>query len=151
MWFNCDDADMIAYVPVYCCESEIPVPFREENNLNGVFNEKGAYWFCNMVSNFIYPRYSAMIGDLRSAQEELEDFYAGDQPAVEKAASEMTPSGRVTFLTSKTVGYAERMMDRWNNLWKELVVKYNDQPGGYDQRFYDAVARDTGDRYKMPK
>ena len=105
---------MIAYVPVYCCESEIPVPFREENNLNGVFNEKGAYWFCNMVSNFIYPRYSAMIGDLRVAQKELEDFYAGDQPAVEKAASEMTPSGRVTFLTSKTVGYAERMMEQYS-------------------------------------
>ena len=151
MYFNCDDADMIAYVPVYCCESEIPAAFREENNLNGVFNENGAYWFCNMVSNFIYPRYSALIGDLRTAQKELEDFFCSEQETIDSRAKEMTPSDRVSFLTAKTGEYVERMMSRWNNLWKELIVKYNDQPGGYGQRFYDAVARDTGDRYKIPE
>lgn len=151
MYFNCDDADMIAYVPVYCCESEIPAAFREENNLNGVFNENGAYWFCNMVSNFIYPRYSALIGDLRTAQKELEDFFCSEQETIDSRAKEMTPSDRVSFLTAKTEEYVERMMSRWNSLWKELIVKYNDQPGGYGQRFYDAVARDTGDRYKIPE
>ncbi len=151
MYFNCDDADMIAYVPVYCCESEIPVAFREENNLNGIFNENGAYWFCNMVSNFIYPRYSALIGDLRAAQKELEDSFCSEQEEVATRAKEMTPSDRVSFLTAKTGEYVERMMSRWNSLWKELIVKYNDQPGGYGQRFYDAVARDTGDRYKIPE
>ncbi len=151
MYFNCDDADMIAYVPVYCCESEIPVAFREENNLNGVFNENGAYWFCNMVSNFIYPRYSALIGDLRTAQKELEDFFCSEQEEVATRAKEMTPSDRVSFLTAKTEEYVERMMSRWISLWKELIVKYNDQPGGYGQQFYDAVARDTGDRYKIPE
>lgn len=151
MYFNCDDADMIAYVPVYCCESEIPAAFREENNLNGVFNDNGAYWFCNMVSNFIYPRYSALIGDLRAAQKELEDFFCSEQETIDSRAKEMTPSDRVSFLTAKTGEYVERMMSRWNSLWKELIVKYNDQPGGYGQRFYDAVARDTGDRYKIPE
>ena len=151
MYFNCDDADMIAYVPVYCCESEIPAAFREENNLNGVFNENGAYWFCNMVSNFIYPRYSALIGDLRTAQKELEDFFCSEQETIDSRAKDMTPSDRVSFLTAKTGEYVERMMSRWNSLWKELIVKYNDQPGGYGQRFYDAVARDTGDRYKIPE
>ncbi len=151
MYFNCDDADMIAYVPVYCCESEIPAAFREENNLNGVFNENGAYWFCNMVSNFIYPRYSALIGDLRTAQKELEDSFCSEQETIDSRAKDMTPSDRVSFLTAKTGEYVERMMSRWNSLWKELIVKYNDQPGGYGQRFYDAVARDTGDRYKIPE
>lgn len=151
MYFNCDDADMIAYVPVYCCESEIPAAFREENNLNGVFNENGAYWFCNMVSNFIYPRYSALIGDLRAAQKELEDSFCSEQETIDSRAKDMTPSDRVSFLTAKTGEYVERMMSRWNSLWKELIVKYNDQPGGYGQRFYDAVARDTGDRYKIPE
>ena len=151
MYFNCDDADMIAYVPVYCCESEIPAAFREENNLNGVFNENGAYWFCNMVSNFIYPRYSALSGDLRTAQKELEDSFCSEQETIDSRAKDMTPSDRVSFLTAKTGEYVERMMSRWNSLWKELIVKYNDQPGGYGQRFYDAVARDTGDRYKIPE
>ena len=151
MWFGCDDADMVAYVPVYCCEREIPTAFREENNLNGTFNEQGAYWMCNMVSNFIYPRYGAMIGDLRAAQSELEDFYASEQDEVAERVKGLNPLDRISFLTSKTASYTEKMMTRWDRLWKELVVKYNDQPGGYDQRFYDAIARDTGDRYKIPE
>ena len=151
MWFGCDDADMVAYVPVYCCEREIPVAFRAENNKSDVFNLEGAYWMCNMVSNFIYPRYNAMIGDLRVAQKELEDFYASEQDEVASMAEWMTPLDRISFLTSKTATYTGKMMSRWDKLWKELVVKYNDQPGGYSQDFYDAMVRDSGERYRIPE
>jgi hypothetical protein len=43
------------------------------------------------------------------------------------------------------------MMDRWSRLARELIVRFNDQPGSYDQTFWDAVARDTGDRYRIPE
>ena len=151
MWFGCDDADMVAYVPVYCCERDIPTAFREENNLNGTFNEKGAYWMCNFVSNMIYPRYSAMIGSLREKQEMFEGLLFASQEELEKTAAKMTATDRPAFLSSVTTTYVEQMMSLWNDLAKEIIVKYNDQPGGYDQRFYDAVARDTGDRYKIPE
>ncbi len=151
MWFNCDDADMVAYVPVYCCERDIPTAFREENNLNGTFNEKGAYWMCNFVSNMIYPRYSALIGSLREKQEVFEDLLFASQEELEKTAAKMTATDRPAFLSSVTATYVEQMMSLWNDLAKEIIVKYNDQPGGYDQRFYDAIARDTGDRYKIPE
>ena len=42
------------------------------------------------------------------------------------------------------------MMARWDQLWKYLIVKYNDQPGGYEQGFYDAMVKASGDRYKIP-
>ena len=151
MWFGCDDADMVAYVPVYCCERDIPTAFREENNLNGTFNEKGAYWMCNFVSNMIYPRYSALIGSLREKQEVFEDLLFASQEELEKTAAMMTATDRPAFLSSVTTTYVEQMMSLWNDLAKEIIVKYNDQPGGYDQRFYDAIARDTGDRYKIPE
>lgn len=151
MYFNCDDPSMVAYVPVYCCESDIPPAFREENNLNGKFNWKGAYWMCNTVSNMVYPRYSAMAGDLTAARDELEAFYASEQEELTKAALDMTPSDRVNYLTAKTFSYTEMMMERWDRLFLELAVKYNDQPGDYDQRFYDAIVRATGDRYRIPE
>lgn len=151
MWFGCDDADMVAYVPVYCCEREIPTAFREENNLNGTFNEKGAYWMCNFVSNMIYPRYSALIGSLREKQEMFEGLLFASQEELEKTAAKMTATDRPVFLSSVTATYVEQMMSLWNDLAKEIIVKYNDQPGGYDQRFFDAIARDTGDRYKIPE
>ena len=72
-WFNCDDANMVAYVPLYCCITQVPDCFRPENNPRNEFSDKSAFWMNNWVANMVYPRYSMMIGDLRKAQSELED------------------------------------------------------------------------------
>ena len=106
---------------------------------------------CNFVSNMVYPRYSAMAGDLIAARDELEDFYASEQEEVVGNAVGMTPSDRVAYLNSKTAAYTDMMMRRWDRLARELIVKYNDQPGGYDQQFNDAIVRDTGERFRIPE
>ena len=165
LYFNCDDAGMIAYVPVFCCTSEVPAPFARRNNPHHEFNPDGAFWMCNLVSNIVYPRYSVMAPDLREAQDELEDFYAADLPATDSAALALTPLERTEFLTRKSADYADIMMSRWDRLFKLLVVKHNDQivkpskdgavvPGrystpGYDRRFYEAIGRGTGQRYRL--
>ncbi len=164
MYFNCDDASMVAYVPVYCCVNDVPAPFRPENNISNRFSEKSAFWMNNFVANMVYPRYSAMIGDLREAQQSLEDFYASEQDSVAAAVAKLTPRETVAYLTQKTASYAEMMMQRWDVLARLLIVKHNDQimkpskdgrviPGrytepGYDRSFYEAIGRDTGERYK---
>jgi dipeptidase len=165
-WFNCDDADMVAYVPLYCCISQIPDAFRPENNPRNEFSDKSAFWMNNWVANMIYPRYSMMIGDLRKAQKELEDYYFADQEEVLEAIKDMMPADRQSYLTKKSVAYADRMMQRWDKLAKCLIVKYNDQivkrvdekgeftrwghdTPGYDQQFIDAIGKTTGDRYRL--
>nr|MCR4828650.1 C69 family dipeptidase [Bacteroidales bacterium] len=167
-WFNCDDADMVAYVPLYCCITQVPDPFRPENNVRNEFSTQSAFWMNNWVANMIYPRYSMMIGDLRVAQRELEDYYFADQDRVLTAIAAMTPAERQSFLNKKSIAYAERMMQRWNRLAKHLIVKYNDQivkrenpdgtfqrwgydTPGYSQPFIDAIAPATGDRYRLRK
>ena len=179
-YFNMDDATMVAYVPVYCSIDRIPEPFRKENNNIREFSFDSAFWMNNWVANMIYPRWSAMIGDLREAQAELEDYYAEDQKEVEERASQMTHLERVNYLTQKTEAYTAKMMDRWDKLAKLLIVKHNDQtiravrptgapapgapapgaaPGGgfrrptppqYAPAFIDAVKAVTGDRYVHP-
>ena len=171
-YFNMDDATMVAYVPVYCSINRIPEPFRRENNNINEFSFQSAFWMNNWVANMIYPRWSAMIGDLREAQTELEDFYAADQPEVEKHVADLTHQERVNYLTAKTEAYTARMMDRWDKLAKLLIVKHNDQimrtippaggpgpgfgPGAgrtsppYAPAFIDAVKEVTGDRYVKP-
>ena len=169
-YFNMDDASMVAYVPAYCGINRIPDPFRRENNSMNEFSTKSAFWMNNFVANMVYPRYSAMIGDLQEAQKELEDYYAEDQKEVEKRASELTPSDRTEFLTGKTIAYTDMMMKRWDKLAKLLIVKYNDQsirpsqngeilsgrpgpgfqrptPPAYSPVFIDAIKAETGDRY----
>ena len=162
-YFNMDDASMVAYVPVYCGITRVPDPFRRENNNIREFSTESAFWMCNFVANMVYPRYSAMIGDLREAQQELEDYYAEDQKEVEERAASMTPGERAEYLTSKTIAYTDRMMQRWDKLARLLIVKHNDQtmqpseggvvvPGrrtnpAYAPVFVDAVKAQTGDRY----
>ena len=167
-WFNCDDANMVAYVPLYCCLTQVPDPFRPENNPRTEFSDKSAFWMNNWVANMVYPRYSMMIGDLRKAQNELEDYYFADQDSVLVAVEGMMPAQRQSYLNQKSIAYAERMMTRWDQLAKYLIVKYNDQvvkrtdkdgnfqrwgneTPGYDQQFIDAIGKSTGDRYKLNK
>ena len=165
-WFNCDDADMVAYVPLYCCITQVPDPFRPENNPRNEFSFESAFWMNNWVANMIYPRYSMMIGDLRQAQRDLEDYYIADQDSVLAAIAELTPADRQSYLNKKSIAYADRMMKRWDRLAKYLIVKYNDQvvkrtdaegnflrwgydTPGYSQPFIDALPAATGDRYKL--
>ena len=165
-WFNCDDANMVAYVPLYCCITQVPDAFRPENNPRNEFSDKSAFWMNNWVANMVYPRYSMMIGDLRTAQDELEDYYFADQDSVLVALKGMMPAERQTYLNKKSIAYTERMMKRWDKLAKYLIVKYNDQvvrrtdkngefmrwgyeTPGYDRQFIDAIGKSTGDRYRL--
>ena len=163
-WFNCDDADMVAYVPLYCCITQVPDCFRPENNQRSEFSFESAFWMNNWVANMIYPRYSMMIGDLRKAQRELEDYYIADQNSVSHALAKLTTQERRDYLNRKSIEYADRMMQRWDRLAKHLIVKYNDQvvkrenedgtfqrwgydTPGYGQPFIDAIPAATGERY----
>jgi dipeptidase len=153
----------VAYVPVYCGVNRIPDPFRRENNKITEFSFDSAFWMCNWVANMVYPRWSAMIGDLREAQQELEDFYENDQAAVEEHAAGLTAGELTDYLTAKTIGYTDKMMKRWDKLAKLLIVKHNDQimrpskdgeivPGrhtspAYSPAFIEAVKEATGERY----
>ena len=165
-WFNCDDANMVAYVPLYCCITQVPDAFRQENNPRNEFSFESAFWMNNWVANMVYPRYSMMIGDLRIAQKELEDYYFADQDSVLLAIKDLQPADRQSYLNRKSIDYTSRMMQRWDKLAKYLIVKYNDQiirrtdengdflrwgydTKGYDQQFIDAVGTATGDRYKL--
>ena len=165
-WFNCDDANMVAYVPLYCCITQVPDAFRPENNQRNEFSDQSAFWVNNWVANMVYPRYSMMIGDLRQAQTELEDYYCADQEEVLDAIKDLMPADRQSYLNKKSIAYTEKMMERWNQLAKYLIVKYNDQvvkrvdengqftrwgyeTPGYDQQFIDAVGKSTGDRYRL--
>ena len=165
-YFNMDDASMVAYVPVYCGIDRVPDPFRRENNNIREFSTESAFWMNNFVANMVYPRYSAMIGDLRDAQTELEDFYAADQKEVEAEAQKLTVSERTAYLTGKTLDYTDMMMKRWDKLARLLIVKHNDQTmqpsengvvvqgrrtsPAYSPVFIDAVKTQTGDRYVKP-
>ena len=175
LWFGTDDANMAVFTPVYCCTNEVPECYDVATADAVTFSEKSAFWLFNMVSNMVYPRYSALIGDLKKAQQSCEDCFAANQQTVEAKAMELyndNPPKAVAMLTKYTAEMAESTMKAWGDLAKFLIVKHNDmvvkptgedgtfkrtETGlgaspirpGYPEQFKRRVVKETGDRYKV--
>lgn len=174
LWFGMDDANMIAYTPVYCCATEVPSCYTKEVADGVTFSWNSAFWVCNWVSNMIYPRYGLMIDDLREVQKQAEDGFFAAQTEVEAKAMEMykeSPAKAKEYLTGYTVQTAQNMLDGWKKLGEYLIVKYNDlvvkrtkdgkfertstglcapviRPG-YPEDYNRKVIQETGNRYKV--
>ena len=174
LWFGTDDANMAVFTPVYCCTNVVPECYKREMADAVTFSEKSAFWLFNMVSNMVYPRYSALIGDLKKAQKDAEDTFAQSQSDVEAKAMELyndNPPTAVAMLTEYTNQMAMATMRAWGHLAKFLIVKHNDmvvkpeengvfkrtETGegvspvrtGYPEHFNRRIAKETGDRYLM--
>ena len=174
LWFGTDDANMAVFTPVYCCTNVVPECYKREMADAVTFSEKSAFWLFNMVSNMVYPRYSALIGDLKKVQLECEEAFAANQATVEAKAQELyndNPPKAVAMLTQYTAETAMSTMKAWGNLAKFLIVKHNDMVvkpeengvfkrietgeavspvrNGYPEHFNRRIANETGERYLM--
>ena len=174
LWFGTDDANMAVFTPVYCCTNVVPECYKREKADAVTFSAESAFWLFNMVSNMVYPRYSALIGDLKKVQQECEDAFAANQAAVEAKAMELyndNPPKAIAMLTKYTAETAMSTMEAWGNLAKFLIVKHNDmvvkpeengvfkrtETGegvfpvrpGYPEQFNRRIAKETEERYLM--
>lgn len=177
LWFGCDDANMIAYTPVYCCTDRVPDCYSNKLADAFTFSFRNAFWVCNWVSNMVYPYYARMFGDLKKVRDELENDYTGLQPVVEKEARALLESSGEEaarrYLTNYTSRMAEGMLNRWMQLAQYLIVKYNDMavkketdgrfdrtPGGYcvpverpgyPDAYKKEIVKQTKGRFRVPE
>ena len=172
LWVGFDDANMVAYAPVYCCSTICPEPYAEKTADPFTFSTKSAYWVANALSNFVYPRYSQLFGELEAARNQLDNEFEALQAKVDAEAGSMEKAEAVRHLTAYGVRASGLMMDRWKALFERIIVKYNDMtekperdgqyiktPGGdhvpvirsgYPERYRKAIINTTGDRYLTP-
>ena len=114
-------------MPLYCCMTRAPKSYT-----HGSIKElslESAFWVFNLVANLAYTKYSYIIKDIQVVQKEFEDKFFVLQPAIEKTALDLYKSDKelaTEYLTDYSVMNAELIVDRWFELWKHLVVKYND-------------------------
>lgn len=168
MWFGCDDANMVAYTPVYCCTNTIPACYDRATASAIDFNMHSAFWLCNMLSNIVYQRYSLIMPDLQKVQKSLERDFEHEQENIVAQALKLNETDRVNYLTQQTAAYANTMMERWEQLLGYIVVKYNDmviknetESGfdaishdkcrvsnpGYPADYREKIVKETGKRY----
>ncbi|MCD8289411.1 MAG: C69 family dipeptidase [Prevotella sp.] len=176
IWFGNDDANMVPFVPVYCCNNEPPKCFNDPVADDVTFSDGSAFWVSNWVSNMVYPRYSQMFGAVEKERDRLDSLYAARQAEIETEALRLykeNADAAVAYLTDYSNGLGDDFMDTWHRLARYLIVKYNDmvekpedgngflrtQYGagesvvrtGYPERTARRIAESTGGKFLMPE
>lgn len=126
LWFGNDDANMVAYTPIYCASTRRPLCYNTPGADAVTFSFQNAFWVCNWVANMVYPRYSSLFPDLEAVRDSLESSFFSRQADVEARAAAMPKAQAVDFLNDYSVACASEMMERWNALAMLLIVKHND-------------------------
>lgn len=175
IWYGNDDPNMVPYTPVYCCATKAPECYDSKDANDVTFSWDSAFWIQNWVSNMVYPRYSQLFPSLKEARQELELSYASEQTKVEAKAQKLlqeSPARAIAYLTDYSAQCAQKMMNRWMNLGKYLIVKFNDQAvkpekdgkfeltpdgiatspqrPGFNDNYKRIIIKETGDKYLIP-
>ena len=163
-WYGVDDNYSTVYTPLYCSITKAPECFLNADIAN--FNLNSAAWMFNLVANLAYQKYSYVIKDIQKEQSALEDKYLTYQTAIEKAAVELINTNRelgIEYLTEYSNSQAKNTMTKWTELWKQLVMKYNDgyindvtkdkgrspKGVGYGNDFFKQVVKERPGYYEM--
>ena len=175
LWFGNDDGNMVAYVPIYCGNTEQPECFNTPGADAVTFSDKNAFWVCNWVSNMVYPRYSLMFPSLKAVRDSLENSYFSNQKVIEDKAIALYDTDKqaaLNFLNRYSNQKGAEMIARWRQLATYLIVKYNDmvvkpekdgkflrtktglgervERPGFSEHTRRAIVKETGDKFAVP-
>ena len=168
LWFGNDDANMVAYTPVYCGNTVQPACYNTKGADAVTFSSDNAFWLCNMVSNMVYPRYSQLFPELKAVRDSLETSYFANQTSIEKQAADLYQTDKAAalkFLNNYSNAKADEMLANWKRLATRIIVKYNDMAvkkekdgkllqsvtrPGYPISFGRKLVKETGDWYAVP-
>ena len=168
LWFGNDDANMVAYTPVYCGNTVQPACYNTKGADAVTFSSDNAFWLCNMVSNMVYPRYSQLFPELKAVRDSLETSYFANQASIEKQAADLYQTDKAAalkLLNNYSNAKADEMLANWKRLATRIIVKYNDMAvkkekdgkllqsvtrPGYPISFGRKLVKETGDWYTVP-
>lgn len=168
LWFGNDDANMVAYTPVYCGNTVQPACYNTKGADAVTFSSDNAFWLCNMVSNMVYPRYSQLFPELKAVRDSLETSYFANQALIEKQAADLYKTDKAAalkLLNNYSNTKADEMLASWKRLATRIIVKYNDMAvkkekdgkllqsvtrPGYPASFGRKLVKETSDWYAVP-
>ena len=125
-WFGVDDAASTVYVPMYSTITEVPNCFAQGNGDMYTYSSTAAWWTFNIVANWAYTKYSAMMPDIKKVQAAWEDKFNSQVAAVDAQVAEMDKEKATEFLTKYSCAQAEESTAAWKELGIYLFVKYLD-------------------------
>ena len=125
-WFGVDDAASTVYVPIYSTITEVPECFKEGNGDMYNYSPTSAWWTYNIVANWAYTKYSAMMPDIKKVQTAWEDKFNAQVAVVDEAVSTLNAEDKAAWLTKYSILQAEDSHKAWQQLCIYLFTKYLD-------------------------
>ena len=125
-WFGVDDAASTVYVPIYSTITQVPECFAEGNGDLYNYSPTSAWWTYNIVANWAYTKYSAMMPDIKKVQAAWEDKFNSQVAVVDAQVAEMDKEKAIEFLTKYSCAQAQESTAAWKELGVYLFVKYLD-------------------------
>jgi dipeptidase len=126
LWFGVDDAASTIYVPMYSTINEVPECFKEGNGDMYNYSPTSAWWTYNIVANWAYTKYSAMMPDIKKVQSAWEDKFNSQVEAIDAQVANMDAAQAAAFLTKYSVSQAQESTAAWKDLGIYLFVKFLD-------------------------
>lgn len=127
LWYANDDANMVCFTPVGCQARRAPRPYDTPGADAATFRADNAFWLCNLVSNMVYPRYSALMPELAAVRDSLQEGLLAERLALEARLTRARRVEAQATITAAGEDAAERMMKAWSALALRLIVRHNDQ------------------------
>ena len=125
-WFGVDDAATSLYVPMYSSITAVPECFQEGNGDLYTYSPTSAWWTYNIVANWAYTKYSAMLPDIKKVQTAWEDKFNSQVAAIDAQVADMDATQAAEFLTKYSCAQAQESTAAWKELGIYLFVKYLD-------------------------
>ena len=125
-WFGVDDAATSLYVPFYSTITTIPTCYAEGNGDLYNYSPTAAWWTYNIVANWAYTKYSAMVPDIQRVQSTWEDKFNAQVAVVDEMVAAMSANEKVEWLTKYSNLQAEESHQAWKELCIYLFTKYLD-------------------------
>ena len=126
LWFGVDDAASSLYVPMYSKINAVPECYAEGNGDMYTYSPTSAWWTYNIVANWAYTKYSAMMPDIKKVQAAWEDKFNAQVAVVDNAVAELNDEEATEWLTKYSIMQAEESTAAWKELGIYLFVKYLD-------------------------
>ena len=125
-WFGVDDAATSLYVPFYSTITTIPTCYAEGNGDLYNYSPTAAWWTYNIVANWAYTKYSAMVPDIQRVQSTWEDKFNAQVAVVDEMVAAMSASEKADWLTKYSNLQANESYQAWKELCIYLFTKYLD-------------------------
>lgn len=173
LWFGVDDANTCVYIPVFNSNNQVPYELAPGNGDLYNLSWDSMFWVNNYVANQAYNRYSQMIPDIRRVQNGYEAELEGAVALLEKELTgDISYAEAQKQLTELTTTKTAEVTKGYKQLGDFLFVKYLDgnvkkqtedgsflrneygvpeQPEwpGYNQKYYESIVKEQGDRLRI--